>query len=230
MLISESSNKNHQNRKKSVLKTISANIKEINYNISRSFKNSIIYNIFLEHKHRKQRAKRGWADNDLFSIDWWFQNTFVDMLDNFQIRTHGHPQEKFEEVDTFPKGWIKLTLDDIKKETLNYKYNCFTEEDVDKMITNMDDFIKWKLIIKRIIYLLKESNEDECSRKSKYFNLWYDNTFVNENNIFTEEESEQQAKLTQQWMDECKEIDLYREQCAKQAFELLSKYFFNLWD
>ena len=150
------------------------------------------------------------------------------MLQNFQIRTHGHPSSKFKEVDKFPKGWVKLTLDDIKKETLEYEYNYFTKEEIEEMITKMDDFIKWKLIIKRIIFLLEESNEDKCSIKNTYFSAWYDNTFDETGEEYNKDEDNKE--LLEKWTTKQKEIDLYREHCAKEAFKLLSEYFFNLWD
>ena len=98
------------------------------------------------------------------------------------------------------------------------------------MIEQMNDFIKWKLIIKRIIFYLNESNENNCSRKNKYFDLWYDNTFNKDKEPVTEEDIKQQSILLEKWTTEQNNIDEYRKQCVTKAFELISKYFFNLWD
>lgn len=75
---------------------------------------------------------------------------------------------------------------------------------------------EWDKVLDEIIYLFHESSEDYCSIKNRY-NSELANGFADENKKHL-------------WIQEEKNLGNYREQCKNQAFELFSKYFYDLWD
>ena len=52
----------------------------------------------LKIKSKHQRKKRGWADKDTWSIDYWFLNTMIPMLTHFRDNLDGYPIEFENEV------------------------------------------------------------------------------------------------------------------------------------
>ena len=59
--------------------------------------NSWLRTKFYNLKRRIQWFKRGWADSDTFSIDYWFTDRIVPMLTYLRDNLHGHPAELTEE-------------------------------------------------------------------------------------------------------------------------------------
>ena len=47
--------------------------------------------IAFEEKMAKQRAKKGFCDRDVWSIDWWFSETIGQMLRQLAKEKHGCP-------------------------------------------------------------------------------------------------------------------------------------------
>ena len=45
----------------------------------------------LKIKSKHQRKKRGWANEDTWSINWWFLNTMLPMLTHFRDNLNGYP-------------------------------------------------------------------------------------------------------------------------------------------
>lgn len=71
-----------------------------------------------EIKFKFQRAKKGYCDYDLYSIDEWFINIFPKMLNEFIDCTCGHPcneEELKEEVSKMSELWVKEQRTTINK-------------------------------------------------------------------------------------------------------------------
>ena len=67
-------------------------------------------------KYAFQRTKKGYCDQDLFSIDAWFIELFPKMLGEFAEFTIGCPgneEELIKEVKKFPKNWVEEQEDTI---------------------------------------------------------------------------------------------------------------------
>ena len=123
-----------------------------------------------------QRVTRGYANCDVWDIDYWFTTIMHNMLQDFL--------------------------------NINVSTPYFTG-DVDA------DRIKWHEILNRMIYLLKEMDEDTSSQQNEFFKA-----YIASNN----------SKICQDYRNRQKEIDEYLETCKNEFFELFSKHFRNLWD
>lgn len=113
----------------------------------KDFKNKMLY--------RKQRAKKGYCDEDLYSIFNWFIKIFPKMLGEFAECTFGYPCKKSEmiaEVDKMPCDWIIEQQEIIEK---NYKKNKRTIEKIDVK----DSMTCWLLIILRMKYCFEHCDE-----------------------------------------------------------------------
>lgn len=69
---------------------------------------------------------------------------------------------------------------------------------------------EWNGILNRMIVLFNELDEEKCTQKNEYDDCISENKGA--------------------WLNRYKEIGEYQEKCKNEAFELFSKYFFNLWD
>lgn len=171
-------------------------------------------------KYRKQRYKRGYADEDLFSLDYWFSTTFVNMIEDFEKNVHGYPSaNEFPELSKLDISWKQMNYNIIIEEMLNDRIEYNTKEELMEEYPITNDFIQWKLILKRIAYCLKESNEEYCSYKNKYSEDWINNW-----------KDEPDIELADKYFKECDKIYNYQCKMVKEAFSLISKYYFALWD
>ena len=174
-------------------------------------------------KMKSQRFKKGYADIDVWSMKYWFQETLPKMIIELRDMNHGAPEEEFEEVDNFPLEWIieqsKLLLAQKKEKGFEEEINLYNGRD--------KIFDRWWLVLSRIAYCLKESSEYQITEVNDYqyqFEklLWSEQT--NPNIDKTE------LELRKKWLDREKEIAEYKIKMKDEAFELLKKYFWNLWD
>lgn len=189
---------------------------------------------FLKRKYKKQRAKRGYADEDLFDISNWFGTTFVNMLQDFQCNLIGYTGEHIPELDNLDYKWkletYKVIIDEIyDQDKFRTLQGIFEEYPID------DPYIEWRLILKRIIYCLKESCKDFTEEENENFNKY-------------EELYQLQCKLRQEggklgpktvkamneykekWLKDMDEQNKHINQMSIEAFTLLGKYFHHLWD
>ena len=72
------------------------------------------------------------------------------------------------------------------------------------------------------------SNLDNISY-GVYIKNEYENKLF-ENIEWNEEETEKHKELREEWLNREEEIWNYREKMKKEAFDLFSKHFWNLWD
>lgn len=111
-------------------------IKDIKYNIEYKF----------------QRAKKGYCDNDLFSIYDWFMEIFPKMLEEFVECTCGNPgdeEELIKEVSKMPELWVE------EQRSLVNKYL----EKYDDKFDTKDGFCCWLIIILRMKYCFERCDE-----------------------------------------------------------------------
>lgn len=109
-------------------------------------------NLKYEIQYKMQRAKKGYCDEDLFSIFDWFIEIFPKMLDEFADCSCGYPcneEELKKEVVEFPKLWIKKQ-ENIINEILK-KY--------DEKFNIDDSMCCWLLIILRMKYCFEMCDE-----------------------------------------------------------------------
>jgi hypothetical protein len=180
-------------------------------------------------KFAYQRIRYGYCDSDVWSIDYWFLKVMPGMLQQLKETTHGYPCFQ---------GSISHAL-------------CGNDvsENVDKTGAK-----KWDDILSEMIFLFNEANEDTCTKKNKY-EKEYDKAqeeFENKYGLFgerlmTEEEKAKEKnegthrlymlrdvpeykEISELYFNESRVLCEYRNDCKNKAFELFSKWFWDLWD
>lgn len=174
----------------------------------------------------RQRIVRGYADCDKWSMYSYLQNLIPDMLQDLRDKRHGSP------------GYLGK----------NYT-------NADGILVNDTCHEEWDMILDRMIFLWRESNESTCIRKNPY-----DYEYQKAHKEFTEkygllgeklqtvEELEENRKCgggrTIHFMKELSEykeisdkydveerkLEEYRNKSKDDALDMMKKYFFDLWD
>lgn len=90
---------------------------------------------------------------------------------------------------------------------------------------------EWDSKLDKMIKCFIEMSEDGCSMKNEYQDELFDNINWNEfvENI-NKEETKEHKELREKWRNREEEIWDYREKMKKEAFDLFSECFWNLWD
>lgn len=143
----------------------------------------IKYNI----KYKCQRAKKGYCDEDLFSIFDWFIDIFPKMLDEFIECTCGYPgniDELKEEVSNFPTSWIELEQDKVNK--IIKKYDI-------KFDLN-DGMVCWILILLRMKYCF-----DLCDEWSPVYQEYWDKKKYDELDVLVEKHKKEAFYLFEKY-------------------------------
>jgi len=161
-------------------------------------------------KHWYQRAIRGYSYQDLWSIYSWFLETMPKMLRDFKKDLHGCPA-------------------------------IFVNHEDGTEYQNVEQGMKdWEAVIDRMIFCFTEMNEDTCSMKNEF-----------KDECFRQRHKPNEGKKVKDWFEPCgtdkdgmplyrllekdfwrkqKEIKAYREKMKDEGFDLMKKYFWNLWD
>lgn len=111
-----------------------------------------------------------------------------------------------------------------------------------------DPFTRWQLILKRMVYCLQQADENQVSLKNKYEEEFEKQVWKNVDTDTTSKfsdylvqdksnpklyelnTSEPDKNLKERYYKECDRINSYRNIMKNEAFNLLKKYFWNLWD
>lgn len=188
---------------------------------------------FTSLKWAHQRVKKGYCERDLSEVKDWFFEIMPDMLNEIKKEKSRIPIECYQEAI------VTLGLD-----PLEYcdDYNIEVEELAVK---------KWDEILSQIAFLLGEANYDTCTKKNpheeefhrirKEFKAKY-GEFGEK--LMTKEEKKRAKKGLQRWYfpsdipeykeicdsywDEEEKLTEYRKKCAKDGFELFTKWFYSL--
>lgn len=208
-----------------------------------------IKDYFYERKMKKQRVKRKYSDDMCWDLQYTLLDILPKMIETLRKGKYSYPEKEFEEVDTFPYTWVKDTLKELEKD--------FTDKDYEKPDIN-NTFTRWHLILKRISYCLIQADETQTDIKNEYEDeyykqVWGIDNFEEENKLSAKEWfkkhtevsrydkngkpllhkfklNEPDPKLQKKWLNREKEIDTYRDNMKTEAFNLINKYFWNLWD
>ncbi len=188
--------------------------------------------IAFEERMTKQRAKRGYADIDVWNVYRWFYEIISPMLK--QLANTGHGFQTLDEKGNY-----------IDKDHL-------TDNDTEIYAK------RWKDTLLHMAFLADEMNEKTCSMKNPYEKDWrrIQRTFEKKwgefgRKLLTEEEKkdaketencrmyfpeddpihgDEYRKVWNQYYEYSKKIDKYQDKCKNEFFKLFSKYFWDLWD
>ena len=176
-----------------------------------------------------QRARYGFCESDVWSIDVWFLKIMPAMLQYLKETTDGYPSVPGELSHALVGSGAPKDVDDAGMKV-------------------------WAEVLDEMIFLLKEANEETCSRANPYEESWEEayKDFSAKYGDFgeklkTEEQKEREEKeglhtlymlgdvpeykeIDELYYKESKAIEEYRNDCKDKALELFSKWFWNLWD
>lgn len=186
--------------------------------------------IAFKERMAKQKVKKGFCDEDVWSIDIWFCKTISPMLRQLAKTSHGCP-----------------LLDE--NGDVIYKEKTSSEE--------LDIYAKrWEETLLHMAFLADEMHEDTCSMKNpfekerkriyktfeKKYGFWGEKLYTEEDkkkeegiyNMYTPEDDpihgEEYQKIINQHSEYEDKIADYMERCKEEFFLLFCKYFRHLWD
>ena len=186
-----------------------------------------------------QRATKGYCVLDTYGVNDWFLNTLPDMLESIKNNRVGFPSALQEE------GMEHYGLKSMDE------YNAASEELRDKI----DDYgnEKWGEILSEMIFLLREANEDTCSKINPYekeyhrvseefrekYGEWGEKLLADEEKakakksgsqpIYLPSHLPEYKEISESYFNEERKISEYQAQCKDKAIEMFSKWFYSLW-
>lgn len=188
----------------------------------------VIREFFRDLRYAHQRIRRGYCDRDIYSIYDWFLGIMPTMLEQFRDDLHGCPSMPGSIAQ-------RLVLDKEDKES-----------------DDMDDMKEWVGVLNRMIFLLREADEESCSRKNPYAEeyLLVRKEFYKKYGLLDEkmnsadensqtgsttqvhfpEELEEYRYLGESYMKAERELAQYRTDCKDKALSLFATWFYDLWD
>ena len=173
-----------------------------------------------------QRATKGYADCDTWSISSWFLSVIPDMLDQMSDHLHSYPT--FINDGTQPRSQA-IVIDD---------------EDNDAVK-------KWQEILREIAKKLRDADESQSSIKNKHEEEWSKayREFHKEYGLFGEkleqeainskkpgiqmhfpDEFPQWKEIMDRYREEEKQVLKKRAQSLEDGLNLFKKWFWDLWD
>jgi len=174
-----------------------------------------------------ERIWRGYCDYDIFSIFDWFLGLMPTMLEDFKDHLHGCPAASEMHAHSVAPG----------------SGDCVSE-----------DMRAWIEVLERMNFLLRESDEEACSRKNPYqaeydkaqaefdekYGPWGEKLMTDKEReddrcgrgkrVYTLGHVPEFQEIDRKYMDEEKAIYQYRCACKDEALALFSKWFYDLWD
>ena len=201
---------------------------------------------FYERKYRRQRAKNKYSMDMCFNLNYSLLEILPKMIEELREMKNGYPMDmKFEEVDSYP---IEFKAYCIRKLEEEFKEADFDKPDLD------DDFTRWQIILMRIIYCLQQSDENQTEIENMYYEefhrqSWLDisktknfkefwNTIAKpikydekgKPKLYQLIQNKVDPELKENYFKEVEKINKYRDDMKTEAFNLINKYFWCLWD
>ena len=168
---------------------------------------------FISLKWAYQRVKKGYCDKDLlYGVNNWFLEMLPEVVEEIRREKCTLPCEVIEEVMK-EMGW---NWEDFYDGDVPAELGREIEAQAKK---------KWDDILVRITFLLRESVECTCKRKNPYDKEFFESWAEKINNNV---KSTEFCALEKRYLEEEKNLAEYREQCKKEAIELLIKWSHHL--
>ena len=201
------------------------------------FANRTVGDFFRSIKWAWQRATKGYCDLDTYGVGDWFLNTLPDMLESIKNKRVSFPSVLLEE------GMEHYGLKSMDE------YNAASEELRDKVDAYGGE--KWGEILSEMIFLLREANEDTCSKVNPYeeyhrvseefrekYGEWGEKLLTEEEKakakksgshpIYLPSHLPEYKEISELYFDEEHRISEYQAQCKDKAIEMFSKWFYSL--
>ena len=162
--------------------------------------------------------------------NWWsnIRYFFRTIKWGWQRATRGYSDYDTWDLDIFYSRMMIASLSQFRAETRGYP-------------GYMESVEEWYTILDKIIFLLKQANEDEPLEEKNELAEWYEEYLDTKPLTMTEvadrkamrissiEEDEETERKRKQYFDREGELYQIRTQKRKEAFELLAEYFGHLW-
>lgn len=151
------------------------------------------------------------------------------------------------------KNLIEVKRKFWKRQSKKYRRENPFQEEID-LWGNDKIFDRWLLVLSRIAYCLEQSNDEEVEIENEYEDEYHKQVFGDDDDNLNFEEwwnahhkvveydengkpklwqlitNKPDLELEEKYEKRKKEIDQYREDMKNEAFDLLKKYFYALWD
>lgn len=194
-----------------------------------------IKRVLMKWKWSRERSKKGYCEYDLYSISNWFMGVVPEMVEKVRANRLGIPSVLIEEAKNSHNIDPSEDFYSIPEELL---------DEIEKEAAN-----KWDEILSKMVFLMRESNEDTCSRKNSYEEEYNKarEEFVTKYGDFGEKlltkEDKEYAKETggrkayfmsdvpeyreiyNRYMGEQQKLWEYHETCQKEGLDLFVKWF-----
>lgn len=198
--------------------------------------------MFKRVKEIKQYMKQGFKNSDLWSLDYFLSDTFARMIREFRKGKIGNPMGiSFEDIKDFSIEFIEYSMKIIEDEFYDSGYFNKKDNDAEDIIDLFDEFTQWSIILLRIAYCLEMTQEEKY--ENEYSDEYFDQVFgkygwkseqvkdeTTNKTFYKIVTNKPDEELKKKFEDREEEIYDLREAYKDEAFKLLSKWFFNLWD
>ena len=160
---------------------------------------------FISLKWAYQRIKKGYCDQDLiYGVENWLLEMLPEVVDEINKEDYGVPgiihMETIKSFGINPDEYLDIGNEEIRK------HHC---KEIDAAAEK-----RWHDILSRISFLLRESVDWKCSKTNPYEEE-YSKVKLND-----PEYKENQRR----YYEEDSKLEEYRDQCKKEAVELLLKW------
>lgn len=201
---------------------------------------------FYERKYRRQRAKNKYSIDMCFNLNYSLLEILPKMIEELREMKHGYPMDmKFEEVDLYS---IEFKADCIRELEDEFKKEGYDKPNLD------DDFTRWQIILMRMIYCLQQADENQTEIENKYYEEFHRQSWPDTSNtkkfkdfwntitepikfdkkgkpkLYKLKQNEVDKTLKENYFNRESEINKYRDDMKTEAFNLINKYFWCLWD
>lgn len=107
-----------------------------------------------------QRVTRGWADCDVWSIDWWLSEIIPATVDRLRILDNGHPSE------LTPEEWAQILLEIAE----GFRAAQLSKEVPEEFITRLETSTGWQaqLGLKDSVYDWEGIKAYEATQQKKF--------------------------------------------------------------
>ncbi len=170
-------------------------------------------------KYTYRRARYGYCECDLWSIDSWFLDIMPRMIEEHKATRHGSPllnEADLNNDEAITKAWDEIL------DKLIFLFREASEDTCTKVNPYEAEF-----------YRISEEFRErfgECGEKLMTDEERHEAEYGHSHRVHFADEVPEYKEICDKYFDEDRKIAEYRVKCKDEAFELFRKYFHDLWD